>query len=72
MLKPRRAKSPAMRVRTPGPVLDEDGEDVLAPGAHAAGGLELLEAEHLVLGPWLAHRAQPSMSRAAAPGEIIG
>ena len=54
-----------------GLVLDEDRQDVLAPRPHPAGRLELLEAQQL-LGAWLAHDAQPTMSRAAWPGEIIG
>ena len=52
-------------------VLDEDREDVLAAGRQPAGRLELLEGQEL-LGARLAHADQPTMSRAAAPGGIIG
>ena len=43
----------------------------MRPVCMLAGGLELLEAQQL-LGAGLAHDAQPTMSRAAAPGAIIG
>src|SRR3712207_3536739 len=55
-------------------VLDEDRENVLAAGVDAGRGVELLEAEWRV-GPWFTHGCrlrQPTMSRAAAPGPIIG
>src|SRR5262249_43199592 len=50
-------------------VLDQDPEDVLAAGPDARGSLELLERQRL-LGSGLAH--QPTISRAAVPGAIIG
>ena len=57
MLKPRRANRPAIRVSTPGLVLDQDREHVLAAGAQADRGVELLEAQRL---PWF--QARPSRS----------
>src|SRR3954468_2405185 len=52
-------------------VLDEDRQRVLAPRAQADDRVELLEAQRF-LGAGLAHGCQPTMSRAAWPGAIIG
>ena len=60
------ARDPGQHARL---VLDQDREDVLAARPHAGGRLELLERQDL-LGDRLAH--QPTISRAAAPGAIIG
>ena len=54
-----------------GAVLDEDREHMLASGAQADGGIELLEAQWC-LGSGFTHLDHPTMSRAAAPGAIIG
>ena len=54
-----------------GLVLDQDREDVLAAGPQADGRLELLEAQDF-LRAGFTHGDQPTISRAAAPGAIIG
>ena len=56
-----------MRVSTPGLFSTRIDRTCLRPVRSAAGRLELLEAEQL-LGSWLAHDAQPTMSRAACAG----
>ena len=53
-------------------VLHQHAQDVLAAGAEAARRLEVLEGQRLGLGSWITHQRHPTMSRAAAPGAIIG
>ena len=71
MLNPRRAKSPAMRVRTPGRFSTRIVRTCLRPVRMppAASSSSRLSTSCLVPGSPM---AQPFMSRAAAPGEIIG
>ena len=70
MLKPRRAKRPAIRVRTPGLFSTRIDRTCLRPVRipPAASSSSRLSSSFVPGSP----TAQPSMSRAAAPGAIIG
>ena len=71
MLKPRRANRPGDAGQHAGLVLDQDREDVLAAGAQRR---RTPRAPRASAAPWFPARPwpQPTISRAAAPGAIIG